>query len=98
MKPWIPVEVERRGGAATGGARAEVIVEEPLEIRVSGEVVAVTMRTPGHDRELVLGFLWAEGALTSLDDVGATLLYLGGVSDPTVYGYEGRVLEFLVGA
>lgn len=31
-----------------------------------------------------------------LDDLGATLLYLGGVSDPSVYGYDGRVLEFLV--
>ena len=33
-----------------------------------------------------------------LDDLGATLLYLGGVADPTVYGYEGRILDFLVGA
>jgi uncharacterized protein (DUF1501 family) len=33
-----------------------------------------------------------------LDDLGATLLYLGGVPDPTVYGYEGKVLDFLVGA
>jgi hypothetical protein len=33
-----------------------------------------------------------------LDDVGTTLLHLGGVADPKVYGYEGRVLEFLVGA
>ena len=33
-----------------------------------------------------------------LDDLGATLLYLGGVPDPTVYGYEGKILDFLVGA
>ena len=37
--------------------RDEVAVEEPLEIRVNGEAVAVTMRTPGHDEELALGFL-----------------------------------------
>jgi FdhD protein len=39
----------------------EVAVEEPLEIRVGGEPIAVTMRTPGHDEELALGFLISEG-------------------------------------
>jgi len=38
-----------------------VAVEEPLEIRIDGEPVAVTMRTPGHDEELALGFALAEG-------------------------------------
>jgi FdhD protein len=41
--------------------RDELAVEEPLEIRVNGEPIAVTMRTPGHDEELALGFLLAEG-------------------------------------
>jgi FdhD protein len=43
------------------GVRDEVAVEEPLEIRVGGEALAVTMRTPGHDDELALGFLVGEG-------------------------------------
>jgi FdhD protein len=38
-----------------------VAVEEPLEIRIGGSPVAVTMRTPGHDEELALGFCLAEG-------------------------------------
>jgi FdhD protein len=42
------------------GVRDEVAVEEPLEIRVDGEPVAVTMRTPGNDEELALGFLYGE--------------------------------------
>jgi FdhD protein len=41
----------------------EVAVEEPLEIRVDGRALAVTMRTPGHDEELALGFLYGEGLL-----------------------------------
>ena len=46
-----------------GGAREadRLAVEEPLEIRVNGTAVAVTMRTPGHDEELALGFCLTEG-------------------------------------
>jgi FdhD protein len=46
-----------------GGRRETdaVAVEEPLEIRIDGEPVAVTMRTPGHDEELALGFCITEG-------------------------------------
>jgi FdhD protein len=41
--------------------RDSVAVEEPLEIRIGGNPVAVTMRTPGHDEELALGFCISEG-------------------------------------
>jgi FdhD protein len=41
--------------------RDRVAVEEPLEIRIGGRAVAVTMRTPGHDDELALGFCISEG-------------------------------------
>src|SRR5438477_12285238 len=41
--------------------RDQVAVEEPLEIRIGGSPVAVTMRTPGHDEELALGFCLSEG-------------------------------------
>ena len=45
-----------------GRHEADVVaVEEPLEIRIAGEPVAVTMRTPGHDEELALGFCVTEG-------------------------------------
>jgi FdhD protein len=50
-------------------------VEEPLEIRIGGRPVAVTMRTPGHDEELALGFCLSEGlhpvAARLPDDLGA---------------------------
>jgi FdhD protein len=59
-------EVRVRGAYATvrgPGIEDEVAVEEPLEIRVDGEPIAVTMRTPGDDEELALGFLHGEGLI-----------------------------------
>jgi FdhD protein len=49
----------------------DLIEEEPLDIRISGETLAVTMRTPGHDLELALGFLFAEGVISSASDVSS---------------------------
>jgi FdhD protein len=53
------VDVVRLPAGAT--ERDAVAVEEPLEIRIAGAPVAVTMRTPGHDEELALGFCLSEG-------------------------------------
>src|SRR5262249_31347203 len=53
------VEVVRLPGG--GSERDLLAVEEPLEIRINGAPVAVTMRTPGHDEELALGFCLSEG-------------------------------------
>jgi FdhD protein len=64
-------EVRRvEGGATQPAALDDVVLEEPLEIRAAGETLAITMRTPGHDRELAVGFLFAEGVIGSRDDVG----------------------------
>jgi FdhD protein len=54
-----PVDVLRLPGGQE--ERDDVAVEEPLEIRIGGRAVAVTMRTPGHDEELALGFCLSEG-------------------------------------
>jgi len=52
------------GGATDDGRRPdEVIVEEPLEIRLDGHLVATTMRTPGHDFELAVGLCFTDGLL-----------------------------------
>jgi len=46
-----------------------VVVEEPLEIRVQGEPLAVIMRTPGHDLELTAGFALTEGVVRSAAEI-----------------------------
>ena len=63
------------------GATSDVVaVEEPLEIRIGGAPVAVTMRTPGHDEELALGFALSEGlqpdAARLPDDLAANTVEL----------------------
>src|SRR5580765_5089668 len=63
-----------------GAANDVVAVEEPLEIHIGGMPVAVTMRTPGHDEELALGFALSEGQRPSgaraPDDLAANTIEL----------------------
>jgi len=56
-------------------------VERPLEIRIDGRALAVTLRTPGHDRELALGFLATERVLGSMADVRAVSAQAADCSD-----------------
>jgi FdhD protein len=64
--PQMYAEVEH------DGTLDAVAVEEPLEIRVDGEPLTVTMRTPGHDEELALGFLHGEGLIDGPREAGLT--------------------------
>ena len=48
-----------------------VAIEEPLELRVDGTPLVVTMRTPGADKELAAGFLYSEGVIDGADDISA---------------------------
>jgi FdhD protein len=63
------------------GVEDVVAVEEPLEIRVDGVALAVTMRTPGHDEELALGFLLGEGLIDRPHEVGLSSDLAGNVID-----------------
>jgi FdhD protein len=67
--------VQRRGQAAASGQRAAsldlVVAEEPLEIRIGGQSVMVTMRTPGDDLDLAAGLLFTEGVIASLDQIAS---------------------------
>ena len=69
----MATEVRIRGAWAdvhAAGLADEVAVEEPLEIRVDGRAVAVTMRTPGDDEALALGFLFGEGLIDGPREAG----------------------------
>ncbi len=69
--PQIATTSAVRIGAARRPVRARDVLarEEPLEIRVRGQPIAITMRTPGHDSELAAGFLRAEGVISNRADV-----------------------------
>ena len=60
--------VDEQGVASR--ADDDIAVEEPLEIRVAGDALVLTMRTPGNDPDLAIGFLFAEGIIASIADVG----------------------------
>ncbi|GEB45858.1 sulfurtransferase FdhD [Microbacterium testaceum] len=68
-----------------------VAVEEPLEIRVAGSPLAVTMRTPGHDVELAAGFLVSEGVISRGEDF-ARAIHCGG---PGTGGADGNTYNVL---
>ncbi|MER5736347.1 MULTISPECIES: formate dehydrogenase accessory sulfurtransferase FdhD [unclassified Streptomyces] len=71
-----------RGGAVN--ARPDTLVaEEPLEIRLDGRPIAITMRTPGDDFALAAGFLVSEGVLASAADVRSIVYCAGAKEDGT---------------
>lgn len=80
------IAVRRHSGAHAEPSEDRVAVEEPLEIRIAGEPFAVTLRTPGHDAELVMGFLLAEGLVAAASEVG-------GLSHCGRPGEAGNVLD-----
>lgn len=97
MKPAVPeTRAERSALVERSGdvGRDMVAVEEPLEIRIDGEAVVVTMRSPGAERDLALGYLYTEGLIEQAADIESVTV--GGaprlddaqppVADPTVPG------------
>ena len=84
------VSVTRFEGGAAGSVCSDALaVEEPMEIRVGGQSVAVVMRTPGHDRELAAGFLVTEGIVRRREEV-LDLVYCGADPAARAAGYEAR--------
>jgi FdhD protein len=70
------------GDTGMSECRDHLAVEEPLEIRLGGQPLSVTMRTPGDDEWLVAGFLLSEGIIGGGDDVDVIAHYRGPSDDP----------------
>ena len=78
-KRFLTRDIHRIVGSEIKVCSDQLTLEEPLEIQIAAgaeasrqrQTVAITMRTPGHDRELAAGFLVGEGILRSLDQVEA---------------------------
>ncbi|MFI6981721.1 formate dehydrogenase accessory sulfurtransferase FdhD [Embleya sp. NPDC050154] len=74
-------KVLRLGGDAPAVTRTDTLVaEEPLDIRIGGRTITVTMRTPGDDFDLVAGFLAAEGVIGAAGDL-TTMRYCAGTDE-----------------
>ena len=81
-KNFAVTRVNLGGPTVTVDTRADTVaVEEPLEIRVGGSVLSTTMRTPGHDIELIHGFLHGEGLITSATQLSEAR-YCAGATGP----------------
>jgi FdhD protein len=85
------VTARRRASHLTADSvtsRAETLaVEEPMEIRINGAAITVTMRTPGSDVELAQGFLLTEGVIGRRDDI-ARIAYCRGATDDGANSYN----------
>src|SRR5579863_7668 len=65
----ITVPIRKVDPTSTSAEQDLVAVEEPLQIRLGDRDFAITMRTPGQDRELAAGFLFTEGVIDNLNQV-----------------------------
>src|SRR2546421_1421 len=66
----------------------DLTVEEPLEIRIGRKTLATTMRTPGHDEELALGFLVSEGIVRRHDSISKLSRPRGGLNRENIIVIE----------
>jgi len=66
----MPWRIRRLEGDHQQLVEGAVVIEEPLEIRINGQAVAVLMRTPGMEKELAAGFCLGEGLVADLWDIG----------------------------
>ena len=64
-----PIGIRRWTPGGWSASDDQVAAEEPLQLLLNGRPLSIVMRTPGHDLELAIGLLWAEGVLASRSDL-----------------------------
>jgi FdhD protein len=85
------VKIDLDGSGEPRRRTDDLAAEEPLEIRVRKQALAVTMRTPGQDIDLAMGFLLTEGIIAAADDV-VTAQLCAGADTPNTYNVVDIVL------
>ena len=88
VRHWI-LKVRDRGASE---CLDHLAAEEPLEIRLAGQSLSVTMRTPGDDEDLVAGFLFSEGVIAGADNLDVIARYRSAEHDPE----SGNVVNVLL--
>jgi len=91
MRDSRRVSVLKIDGNRSQAADDDVVIEEPLEVRVNGDSVSVTMRTPGDDFDLAVGLLWTEGIIRSSAEIG-TIAYFPDEEQPELKNIVNVVL------
>src|SRR5437899_12831095 len=91
MRDLKPLRVVKIDAEHEKHIEDEVVVEEPLEIRVNSQSLSVTMRTPGHDFDLAIGLLFTEGIVRSRDEIG-TIAYCPDEEEPELKNVVNVVL------
>lgn len=90
----VPLSVLKIRDDAAIEAPDHLVVEEPLEIRLAGMAFTVTMRTPGHDEDLVAGLLHAEGVIRGAESIDVIARYRGPGGEPVA----GNVINVILKA
>lgn len=89
LLPWMITEVR---GEDTKQVPVSVVIEEPLEIRINDQPVAVLMRTPGAEKELAVGFCLSEGLIAAMTDI-ALIHHCGQTLPPLMTDSETELEE-----
>ncbi|HEY7250107.1 MAG TPA: formate dehydrogenase accessory sulfurtransferase FdhD [Methylomirabilota bacterium] len=90
----VPLSVLKIRDDVAIEAPDHLAVEEPLEIRLAGMAFTVTMRTPGHDEDLVAGLLHAEGVIRGAESIDVIARYRGPHGEPAA----GNVINVILKA